>query len=69
MNPTFNPEPQTARVESENEHIFDDKFWESLDFVTNAVDNVKARKYVDCRCVWYEKPLLESGTLGPKANV
>jgi len=23
----------------------------------NAVDNVKARQYVDQQCVWYEKPL------------
>jgi hypothetical protein len=36
--------------------------------VENAVDNIKARLYVDARCVWYEKPLLESGTLGTKAN-
>jgi ubiquitin-activating enzyme E1 len=34
----------------------------------NAVDNIKARLYVDSRCVWYNKPLLESGTLGTKAN-
>ena len=27
-----------------------------------------ARLYVDSKCVWYEKPLLESGTLGTKAN-
>ena len=52
----------------ETENIFNDKFWESLDFVVNAVDNIKARLYVDSRCVWYGKPLLESGTLGTKAN-
>ena len=34
----------------------------------NAVDNIKAKHYVDAQCVWYEKPLLESGTLGMKAN-
>jgi len=32
------------------------------------VDNITARLYVDAKCVWYEKPLLESGTLGTKAN-
>lgn len=52
----------------ETEHVFNDEFWEGLDFVVNAVDNIKARLYVDARCVWYEKPLLESGTLGIKAN-
>jgi ubiquitin-activating enzyme E1 len=55
-------------VAQETEIIFNDRFWESLDFVFNAVDNVKARRYVDSKCVWYEKPLLESGTLGTKAN-
>ncbi|KAF8817666.1 ubiquitin-activating enzyme E1 family protein, partial [Cardiosporidium cionae] len=28
-----------------------------------------SRQYVDSRCVWYGKPLIESGTLGTKANV
>ena len=39
-----------------------------LDFVVNALDNVKARKYVDSRCVFFRKPLLESGTEGTKFN-
>ncbi len=29
---------------------------------------MKARQYMDQRCVFYEKPLLESGTLGTKGN-
>jgi hypothetical protein len=36
--------------------------------VVNALDNVNARLYVDQRCVYFGKPLLESGTLGPKCN-
>lgn len=32
------------------ENLFQDDFWEGLDFVTNALDNVKARLYVDSRC-------------------
>lgn len=39
-----------------------------LSFVVNALDNVKARKYVDSRCVYYHKALLESGTEGTKFN-
>lgn len=58
----------TDKVGPETEHIFDDTFWESLDFVTNALDNVEARTYVDRRCIFYKKPLLESGTLGTKGN-
>lgn len=46
-----------------------EKKWEGgLTWVTNALDNVKARKYVDSRCVLFNKPLLESGTEGTKFN-
>ena len=37
--------------------------------VVNALDNVQARLYVDQKCVWFGRPLLESGTLGTKANL
>ena len=56
------------RVGPETESFFNDDFWEKLDVVTNALDNVEARRYVDRRCVYYRKPLLESGTLGTKGN-
>lgn len=56
------------RVSPETEHIFNEEFWEALDGVTNALDNVEARTYVDRRCVFFHKPLLESGTLGTKGN-
>lgn len=39
-----------------------------LNFIVNALDNVKARKYVDSRCVFYKKGLFESGTEGTKFN-
>ncbi|KIJ19978.1 hypothetical protein PAXINDRAFT_7243 [Paxillus involutus ATCC 200175] len=51
------------------ENVFDDDFFASLDGVTNALDNVAARVYMDQRCVLHEKPLLESGTMGTKGNV
>lgn len=50
-------------------HIFTDSFFEGLTIVTNALDNIMARKYVDSRCVTSKTPLLESGTLGPKGHV
>ena len=56
------------RVGAETEHIFNETFWEDLDGVTNALDNVDARQYVDRRCVFFRKPLLDSGTLGTKGN-
>lgn len=56
------------KVGPETEHIFNEQFWENLDAVTNALDNVEARTYVDRRCVFFRKPLLDSGTLGTKGN-
>jgi ubiquitin-activating enzyme E1 len=56
------------RVGADTEHIFNEDFWEGLDGITNALDNVDARTYVDRRCVFFRKPLLESGTLGTKGN-
>ncbi|KAG1737051.1 hypothetical protein EDB19DRAFT_1719833, partial [Suillus lakei] len=50
------------------ENVFDDDFFAGLDGVTNALDNVAARVYMDQRCILYEKPLLESGTMGMKGN-
>ncbi|KAJ2902031.1 E1 ubiquitin-activating protein, partial [Coemansia aciculifera] len=56
------------RVGSETEAVYNDAFFEALDGVTNALDNVEGRQYMDRRCVFYRKPLLESGTLGTKGN-
>ncbi|OJI79513.1 hypothetical protein ASPTUDRAFT_78884 [Aspergillus tubingensis CBS 134.48] len=70
MNPELNGKIVTLRdrVGPDTEHIFNEEFWEGLDGVTNALDNVDARTYVDRRCVFFRKPLLESGTLGTKGN-
>ena len=71
MNPNLNEHifAKTDKVCEETENIFTDKFFSSLDCVANALDNVNARRYVDQRCVSNRKPLLESGTLGPKGHV
>merc|ERR1719456_1290832 len=69
MNPALKVVATEIRVGSDTQDTFDDTFWDSLSMVVNALDNIQARLYVDSRCVWYEKPLLESGTLGTKANV
>ena len=69
MNPAFSITPLTDRVAPTTEAQFDDNFWINTNIVVNALDNVKARMYVDERCVLYGKPLFESGTLGTKCNV
>ncbi|CAL3971418.1 unnamed protein product [Diplocarpon coronariae] len=70
MNPDLKGHIVTMRdrVGQDTEHIFHEDFWNSLHGVTNALDNVDARTYVDRRCVFFRKPLLESGTLGTKGN-
>lgn len=70
MNPLLSGKIESLleKVGPETENIFDDKFWNNLDLVTNALDNVDARTYIDRRCIFYKKPLLESGTLGTKGN-
>lgn len=57
------------KVHPGTSHIFTDHFFEGLTIVTNALDNIAARKYVDARCVTAKTPLLESGTLGSKGHV
>lgn len=47
MNPHLKAKDYQTRVGSDSEEVFNDKFWEELDFVVNAVDNIKARLYVD----------------------
>ena len=39
------------KVHESTEDIFDDAFFARTDVVSNALDNVKARIYVDARCV------------------
>ncbi|TQV91455.1 ubiquitin-activating enzyme E1 1 [Cordyceps javanica] len=70
MNPDLEGHITTFRdrVGAETEDVFNADFWNGLDGVTNALDNVEARTYVDRRCIFYRKPLLESGTLGTKGN-
>jgi ubiquitin-activating enzyme E1 len=56
-------------VHEGTEHIFSEEFMMSLSFVTNALDCMKARNYVDSRCVFFERPLFDSSTLGTKGSV
>ncbi|GAB4857367.1 E1 ubiquitin-activating protein [Ancistrocladus abbreviatus] len=68
INPRLHIEALQNRASPETENVFDDTFWENLSVVINALDNVNARLYIDQRCVYFQKPLLESGTLGAKCN-
>jgi len=69
MNPAIHIVAHINKVGPDTETIYSDRFFSELDLVVNALDNVSARLYVDQRCVTNRKPLLESGTLGPKGHV
>lgn len=68
MNPQIQITSYSIRVGPETEDTFNDKFYGSLALITNALDNVEARMYMDRQAIFYKKPLLESGTLGTKGN-
>ena len=68
MNPASNYKAMELRVGAESENVYNDDFFQPLNGVANALDNVEARTYMDRRCVYYNKPLLESGTLGTQGN-
>ena len=69
MNPSMKIAARQDLVAPNTEQIFDEEFWNGLDLVCNALDNMAARLYVDAQCIFYEKPLLESGTMGTGANI
>ena len=58
----------TNEVHKKSEIIFNSNFWNHQDLIVNALDNVEARQYVDSKCVDFQLPLFESGTLGSKCN-
>mmetsp|Transcript_2071 Transcript_2071/g.3691 ORF Transcript_2071/g.3691 Transcript_2071/m.3691 type:complete len:1061 (+) Transcript_2071:100-3282(+) len=68
MNPNINIVHYQEKVGADTEDIFGDDFYDKLDGVCTALDNVEARLYVDQRVLFYHLPMLESGTLGTKGN-
>jgi ubiquitin-activating enzyme E1 len=69
MNEHLNVEAHLNSVGCDTESIYSEDFFDSLDIVCSALDNLKARLYIDERCVKSRKPLVESGTLGTEGNV
>lgn len=68
MNGDCNIQSHELRVDPSTEHTYNDEFYESLSGVCNALDNVEARLYMDSRCIYYQIPLIDSGTLGSKGS-
>ena len=68
INPDFNCESLQIEVREETEDIFDENFYKKQNFVLIAVDNVKARNYLNNQCTYHRVNLIECGTLGENAS-
>ena len=68
INPEFNCESLEIEVREETENIFDENFYKNQKFVLIAVDNVKARNYINNQCIFHRINLIECGTLGERAS-
>lgn len=58
----------TTRAAKDSEGIFNDGFYDSIDVILNALDNVDARLYMDSRSIYHAVPMVDSGTLGTKGH-
>lgn len=57
------------KIHDDTADIYSEEFYESQTIITNALDNVQARLYIDKKCVQARVPMIDSGTLGPKGHV
>ncbi|KAN0022843.1 hypothetical protein ACTFIU_005584 [Dictyostelium citrinum] len=69
MNHSIKIQANQDKIEGATENIYNNEFYNQLDVVVSALDNVEARLYLDKQCVSHALPLLESGTLGTKGHV
>ena len=71
MNPSLKGHIQARldKIHDGTAHIYNESFFKQQTIVTNALDNVAARLYIDGKCVAARVPLIDSGTLGPKGHV
>ena len=68
MNNSINIITYKNYVSSETENIFTDQFWDEQDIIFNAVDNVKARFYINDKVCIHQKYHFDAGTLGVNSS-
>lgn len=70
MNPKVKIRALTEKVTADTQStVFAERFWNKLDVIATAVDNVSARMLLDDIAVRHRIPLVDSGTLGSKGHV
>lgn len=68
MKPQMNIRPFLQKVSSDSMEFTNQIMDSNLTGVLNALDNIKARRFMDEMCFKYSLPLFESGTTGTKGN-
>ena len=68
MKPQINIKSLLEKVSSESMEITNQIMNSGITGVLNALDNIKARRFMDEMCFKYGLPLFESGTTGTKGN-
>lgn len=58
----------SKKIEKETENIFDENFWLKFDVIFCALDSLDGRKYIDEKCIFYEKPWINGGMNGCKGK-
>lgn len=69
MNPEFRVVAHCSKLAEETLEFYNDDFYENLDGVCNALDNMEAREFSDELCMRYSRPLIDSGTLGARCHM
>jgi len=68
QNPDIKIVSMKTKVARDTENVFDNEFWFGLSGIANALDNFEARRYVNSRCLFFKKPLVDSGTSGTQCE-
>ncbi|KAL7090995.1 hypothetical protein ACP275_12G077400 [Erythranthe tilingii] len=70
INPRINVQALQNRACPDSEDVMDNWFWEDFTVVINALDNIKEQyvDYINKRCLYFRKALLDSATLGSKCR-
>lgn len=58
-----------TKMNEETQDIFGDSFWNKQDFIISCVNDIESRKYIDKRCVWFNKPFIDLGLSGLKGHM
>lgn len=67
--PNITIESHDKIIDPSTDKFFNRNFWQKQDLIINALDNIIARQFIDNKCLIYDKPLIEAGTLGTKCNI